>query len=222
MLLRILDSVRDELSVAILENLLPDSWDIDMGDGTIPLRKSLREKCYNLIAPKAAKASLSFLVRDDGIRNLSERGRFRGAKHCLFDPKSPLRKEKLREEFLALIRSGLNDHTVYTNVREYLQMLARGLQLGTEIDFVGSEKLAELLQDAKFLSSLWKTATSREIQYRMQGSFIKARQDLIDAGALQDSLPLTDELNARILEEESRKTATAALSSTESDLLESA
>jgi KAP family P-loop domain len=222
MLLRTLASASDVLSVAILENLLPDGWDIDMGDGTIPLKKSLREKCYNLVAPKAAKASLSFLVRDDGMRNLSERGRFRGAKHCLFDPSSPLRKGDLRNEFLALIRSGLGNHTVYVNVREYLQMLVRGLQPGTEIDFVGNEKLTTLLQDAEFVRSLWQTATSREIQYRMQISFIQARQSLIDAGALEDALPLTDELNSRILEEESRKAATDEPSTTASGLAESA
>jgi hypothetical protein len=205
MLIRILDSVSGELSMAILENLMPDRWDIDMGDGTIPMKKSLREKCYNLVAPKAAKESLKFLVRDGGMRNLSERGRFHGAKYCLFDPSSPLRKGDLRDEFLALIRGGLDSHTAYVNAREYLEMWVSGLQSDAGLESVGNAKLIELVKDEEFVRCLWQTATSRKIQYRMQMSFIQARQSLIGAGASEDALLLNEELRTRVQEEDARK-----------------
>jgi len=54
-----------------------------------------------------------------------------------------------------------------------------------------------LLSEREFINALWDTVTSRAIQYRMQMSYIEARQLLVQNGVPEDILPLTDELKLR-------------------------
>jgi hypothetical protein len=48
LILKLLSSASTEQSVGIYERVLPERWDIDMGDGTLPMRKALRAKCEQL------------------------------------------------------------------------------------------------------------------------------------------------------------------------------
>jgi len=206
LLLKLLSSASDELSVAILEVVLPDSWDFDMGEGTVDMRKALREKCEAIVAPKAAKEALGFMMRDGAIRSLTEQGRFPAVKYCLLNRRSPIWKTKLRDELLGLIRKGRDNEVIFTNARDLLDLLVSGLDRG--VDSIGTREISELLSDEEFVRILWETVTSRGIQYRMRISFIRARQSLINNGALEASLPLTEELKAR-LDEEGRKNTTS-------------
>lgn len=205
LLLRLLSSASDELSAEILEVVLPDSWDFDMGDGTLDMRKALREKCEAIVAPKAAKEALGFMVRDGAIRSLTEQGRFPAVKYCLFNPLSPIWKTKLRDELLGLIGKGRDNQVILTNVRDLLDLIISGLDRG--IDSIGTREISALLSDEEFVRILWETVTSRGIQYRMQITFIRARQSLINNGAPETSLPLTEELKARLDEEARKNTA---------------
>lgn len=199
-LVNLLASASVELSADILGDILPDGCEFDIGDGSLAMKQALRKKCHEIVAPRAAKEGLSFLTRDGGILSLTEHGRFPAIKYCLFNRRSPVWTTELRDEFLGLIGKGQDDDIIYSNVREYMDLVVRGLQLGGGIDGIGVREISELLKDEEFVQLLWRTATSREIQYRLQMSFLEARQSLISSGASEAAMPLTKELEARVEE----------------------
>jgi hypothetical protein len=205
LILKLLSSASAEQSLGIYEQVLPDRWDFDMGDGTLPMRKALRTKCDKLVAPKAAEEAIGFMTREGAIHSLTEQGRFTGVKHCLFRRRSPIWTSNLRNTLLATIRKGRTDPTIYLNVRDFFDLIVYGLERG--IDSIGPRDVSSLLSDDKFVSTLWRTVTSRTIQYRLQMTFIQARQALIRAGAAESSLPLPEELQARLDEEASKQKA---------------
>ncbi len=205
LILKLLSSANTEVSVEIYEQMLPDRWDFDMGDGTQPMRKALRAKCVELVAPKAAEEAIGFMTREGAVHSLTEQGRFAGVKHCLFQDRSLVWTSKLRNKLLATIRKGRTDPTIYFNVRDFLDLIVYGLERG--IDSVGPRDVSNLLSDEKFVRTLWRTATSRKIQYRLQMTFIQARQSLIRAGASESALPLPEELQSRIDEETTKQKA---------------
>ena len=205
LLLKLLSAASNEVSIEIFEELLPDSWDLDLGDGARALRKALREKCEATVAPKAAGEAIQFIARDGGIRSLTEHGRFPVVKYCLFDSRSPVWRNELRNKALSLIREGCENHIVYENVQDYVDLIVRGLrEIG--IDAIGTAQLRDLIKDEELMRYVWSTLTCKQIQYRMQMKFVQDRQTLLDNGALEAALPLTAELKARI-EEEASKTA---------------
>ena len=166
-LMKLLDAASNEASAELLPSFLPDRWDFeDMGDGSVSLRKALREKCSGIVYPKAARHSLTFLKQESAIRTLSEAGRFEGVKCCLFDPRSPIWNGPLFDRTVGIIRKGDEDVIIYNNVRDYLEPLplVRGTQRG-DLDFVTPDKVAKVLGNEEFAISLWRIATSREIQY---------------------------------------------------------
>lgn len=205
LLLKLLSSASDQLSSEILELVLPDSGDF-IEDGTLNLRRALREKCEAKVAPKAAKEAIEFMARDGAIRSLTEHGRFPAVEYCLFHPRSPVWRTSLREDFLGLIRRGRVEQIIYTNVRDFLDLLVDGLKRG--IDSIGPQEIEKLLLDEEFVRCLWETVISREIQYRMLITFIRARRSLIENGASAAALPLTEALQSR-QEEETQANATA-------------
>jgi len=205
LILKLLSSASTEQSLGIYEQVLPDRWDFDMGDGTLPMRKALRETCEQLVAPKAAEEAIGFMTREGAIHSLTEQGRLTGVKHCLFQRRPPVWTSKLRNILLATIRKGRTDPLIYVNVLDFFDLIVYGLERG--IDSIGPRDVSNLLSDEKFVSTLWRTVTSRTIQYRLQVRFIQARQALITAGAAESSLPLPQELQARLVEEASKQKA---------------
>ena len=203
LILKLLSSASAEQCVGIYEQVLPDRWDFDMGDGTLTMRQALRAKCENLVAPKASEEAIGFMTREGAIHSLTEQGRFTGVKQCLFRGRSPVWTSKLRNKLLATIRSGRTNPIIYRNVQDFFDLIVYGLERG--IDSVGPRDVSNLLSDEKFVSTLWRTITSRKIQYRLQMTFIQARQSLIRAGASESALPLPEELQSRLDEEASRQ-----------------
>lgn len=205
LIFKLLSSASTEQSVGIYEQVLPERWDFDMGDGTLPMRRALRGECEKLVAAKAAEEAIGFMIREGAIHSLTEQGRFTGVKHCLFQSCSPVWTSNLRNKLLAIIRKGRTDPTIYFNVRDFFDLIVYGLERG--IDSVGPRDISSLLSDERFVSTLWRTVTSRKIQYRLQMTFIQARQSLIKAGASELVLPLPEELQSRLDEEASRQKA---------------
>lgn len=195
----------------LLEVVIPENWYEEMQPGVGEFKQALRRKCMAIIGPTAARESITFITRDGGIRNLTERGRFSAVKYCLFQPDSPVWTSSLRDELFYLIRKGLEDFVTYSNVCDLFQLLVRGLEYG--IDSIGRQDIATLLSNKTFVRCLWDTVVSRGIQYRMQIEFIRARQAFIRNGAPEEAMPLTEELKVR-LEEESARTRPATASNT--------
>ncbi len=205
MLMGLLSAVSGELAPQILEHILPRSYDFYIGgDGSRSMRDALRERCLEKLAPKAAKESLRFFLRKDGIRTLTEPGRFLGIKYCLFDSQSPIRTGKLRTTFLALILRGLRKWDIYNNIIDYFQFLVRAATQGSGEDFIQASEIQVLVKDTEFIRRLWTVVVSREIQYRMQMRFIEDRQALISLGADETALPMPAVLTTRLAEEQAR------------------
>ncbi len=209
LILKLLSSATTALSGEILEVLLPDGWDFDIGDGTLEMRETLRTRCQAIVGPKAAKEAIEFMAREGGIRSLTEPGRFRAVKYCLLDHRSPIWTSTLRDELLGVIRKGKDDQVIYANVCDYIEILARTLQSGG-VDGVASAQIKDLLKDEELVRCVWTTVTSKPIQYRMQIGFLQTRQSLISGGALEAALPLSEELNARMNEESQKTSLTSA------------
>jgi hypothetical protein len=214
LLLKLLSGASEQLSTELLENFLP-AFDVDFGDGSLQLKEDLREKCGEAVAPKAAKEAISFITREGGIQSLTERGRFATVKYCLFKSDSPVWKTHLRNELIALIRKGRDDSTIYSNVSDLFDLMMRGLRRGIDT-LIDLSDVVALLSNHEFTKVLWETVTSRAIQYRMQMSYIEARQLLVQNGVPEEILPLTDELKVRAEEEArmrvNRQNATPAAS----------
>jgi len=203
LLLKLLSSASSAMSIELLEVVSPQTWHPDIDEGGA-YRQELREKCATIVAPKAAREAIAFMTRDGGIQSLTERGRFSALKSCLFRPDSLVWKTPLRKELLESVRRGREDFVIYTNVRAYFNLLIEGLEHG--MDSIGRKEIAEVLADEAFVHCLWETVISRGIQYRMQINFLHARQSLIQNGIPEVALPVTDELQLRLKEEESRST----------------
>jgi hypothetical protein len=202
-LLKLLSSASQALSTELFEAISPQTWHPDI-DEVVAEKQALRGKCVAIVAPRAAREAITFITRDGGIQSLTERGRFPAVKHCLFGSDSPVWKTGLRDELLEFVRRGCKDFVIYVNVRDYFNLLVQGLEHG--MDSISRQDIATVLSDEVFVRALWETVTSRGIQYRMQITFIRARQSLIQNGIPEASLPLTDELQLRLREEQSRTT----------------
>jgi hypothetical protein len=194
-LLKLLSGASEQLSTELLEIFFP-SFDLDFGDGTLQLKETLRIKCMAVVAPKAAKEAISFVTREGGIQSLTERGRFAAVKYCLFNPDSLVWKTDLRDELIASILKGKDDSRIYSNVSELFDLMMRCLRRDIDSTISRSDVVA-LLSNREFIKALWDVVTSRAIQYRMQMSYIEARQLLVQNGVSEDILPLTNELKVR-------------------------
>lgn len=201
LLVKLLSSASEVLSTELLEVVLPQDFYADI-DGTVAEKQALRRKCVAIAAPRAAREAITFMNREGGIKCLTEPGRFSGVKYCLFRPDSPVWKTNLRDNLLELIHKGREDPTIYANVSEFFKLLLQGLEHG--LDVVGKEDIATVLSDEPFVQCLWETVTSREIQYRMQIAFLRARKSLIQNGISEAKLTLPEELQLRLTELDSQ------------------
>jgi hypothetical protein len=89
------------------------------------------------------------------------------------------------------------------NIRDFFSLLVQGLESG--IDSIRREDIAKVVSsNGDFVHCIWETIISRGIQYRMQISFIRGRESLIQTGVPEESLPLTQDLRSRIADEKLR------------------
>jgi hypothetical protein len=195
LLLHLLSGASEDLSAELLEKLLP-VWEVDFGGGERELKDSLRQKCRDIVAPKAAKQALSFLTRDGGIRSLTEARRFKGPMYCLFDPDSPVWTTDVRKELIELINKSSTDPIIYSNAGDLFDLIVLALR-GSSDSPIDPSSAIRLISVQEFTAALWKAVTENPIQYRMQMVYVNARQLFIQNGVSEEILVLTDELRAR-------------------------
>jgi hypothetical protein len=78
------------------------------------------------------------MVRDRAIRTLTDEGRLHAVKYCFFSSRSPIWTTELRAELVGLIQRGRDDQLIYTNVRDFLDLIIHDLDRG--IDGIGPRK----------------------------------------------------------------------------------
>jgi hypothetical protein len=100
---------------------------------------------------------------------------------------------------MSLLDRGCDDFKTYVNVRDFFFLLVQGLETG--VDSIRQESIVKILFDHEFVGRMWKTVISRAVQWRMQINFIQGRALLIENGVSDDLMPLTDELQSRIRDE---------------------
>lgn len=195
LLLRLLRLTSGPLSTELFEIVYPENPMPDIGEG-IAEKQALRQQCVALIAPKAAKEAMEFLIKPGGVQSLTEQGRFSGVRFCLFHPESPVWNTDLRAELLETIGRGRENLVIYLNIVEYFRLLVEGLEVG--IGSLGRQNVLKIFSDQALVKLLWEVVTSKEIQYRTQVTFIRARATLLENGVAEGLLPLTPELQQRI------------------------
>jgi hypothetical protein len=200
LLLKVLGSASSALSTELFEPIYAKNTFPDVNETTAP-RAALREKCLAIVYPKAAEEAIDFFRRDGAINTLFEGNRFFAVKCCLFKPDSPIWRHGLQGKLIEVVRSGRQDLVAYVNVRDFFRILVQGLETG--IGWIQREDVAKTLSNEEFVQSVWETIIARGIQYRMQISFIRGRELLIQKGVREELLPLTQELRARVSEEKS-------------------
>jgi len=186
------------LSAELLEVFLPQHYYPELGEG-VAERKALRAKCMDILAPLAARETLNFLTRPGGIQSLAEQGRFTGIKYCLLNLESPMWKEPLYSELLDLLNRGQKEPVIFENACNLLNFLLK--EQVPEIGPIPSQNVKTVLSNETLARSLWKTVTSKGIQYRMRINFIRVREALLQIGIPESSLPLNEELAARLKEQ---------------------
>jgi hypothetical protein len=120
----------------------------------------------------------------------------------LFFPTELADLGSLRGKLIEVVCSGRQDSIVYANVRDFFRILVQGLDTG--VDSIRKGDIVKTLSNEGFVGAIWKTITARGIQQRMQISFIRGRDLLIQNGVREELLPLTDDLRLRTEEEKSR------------------
>lgn len=197
-LLNILKAASGLLSAELLEVFLPQHYYPELGEG-VAERKALRAKCMDILAPLAARETLNFLTRPGGIQSLAEQGRFTGIKYCLLNLESPMWKEPLYSELLDLLNRGQKEPVIFENACNLLNFLLK--EQVPDIGPIPSRNVKTVLSNETLARSLWKTVTSKGIQYRMRINFIRVREALLQIGIPESSLPLNEELAARLKEQ---------------------
>jgi hypothetical protein len=201
LLVRLVSSASPSLSTELFEQIYPEPFNPGLDEGEAE-RKAIRSKCLEIVSERAAKEAITFFARERGIQTLTEAGRFFAVKQCLFDPDSPIWRGALREDLFNIMRRGREDSIIYANVRDLFVTVSRGLQSG--IDMVSKDNIVRLLSDREFVGCLWDVTLSRGIQFRMQIAFVRGREAFIQNGAPEELMPLSQELQSRLLEEKSK------------------
>jgi hypothetical protein len=202
LLLKLAASASTILSTELFESIFPENVFPGIDESTAP-RATLRQKCLAVVFPRAAEEAIDFFLRDGAINSLNEGGRFFAVECCLFQPDSPIWKTGLKRKLIEIVRSGCENSVAYVNIRDFFSLLVQGLESG--IDSIRREDIAKVVSsNGDFVHCIWETIISRGIQYRMQISFIRGRESLIQTGVPEESLPLTQDLRSRIADEKLR------------------
>jgi hypothetical protein len=141
---------------------------------------------------------ISFLGTHLSIQRLGEPKRFQAYKYVLFHPDSLPWSHGLRDQIYSMFRGAKHDAIAFENVCDLLELLSEAVEYRRgDIDLDG---VRVLLQNAKFVRSLWRAALTRNIQWRMQVNFLQHRSRLMKAGVPESALPLTAALKKRLPE----------------------
>ena len=184
-------------ALAVLEAFKP--WNSDTDDFSYEasvraLRQSFRSACVSIVMVAGAQEVLALFFVEGGVRQLREKGRKDGLKYCLFSPESPLWKTAQYDQLLSLLSKASFDTTIYRNCVELADLLDDGKETRLELS---TAYFDEIFRNHEFLAELWKAITSRTIQYRMLGEYLKIHRKYVDSGVPAEMLPLTPELESR-------------------------
>src|SRR6185437_11017057 len=110
-LLNLLSKSPGPLAQELLDVLHPwhfSSIDFDK-PATAEAKSPLNNELIAIVAPRVAEQSIELIQQTDGIRRLSEKGKFLALKYCLLHPKSPMWRTSLWEKLVQEIRKGQKD-----------------------------------------------------------------------------------------------------------------
>lgn len=195
---RALANVGDEEVTGLLERLKPWESDFDFsvdGPDAVARKKVILAMAVDAVAPRALRKIFAFFRNPGSVRRLHENDALRAYKYLLFNPTSPLWKNDAKGEFLAIIADGSKDSGTYLNVRTFLDLLVEGQRHG--LGWFLREDFDAIFQDRELIAGIWRTVTSRTIQWRAQRELLEARSALIKGGVPEADLPLSPELEAR-------------------------
>jgi hypothetical protein len=164
-LLNLLAKSPTSLAQELLDVLHPwhfSSLDFDK-PATAEAKLALNSELIAIIAPRVAEQSIGLIQQTDGIRGLSEKGKFLALKYCLLHPDSPLWRTSLWQKLVQEIRKGQKDLVAFRNSRDLMELIVQGLQ--RKLDFSISAGTTAIIEKQEFIGELWQTVISRQINF---------------------------------------------------------
>lgn len=195
---KILDRVTkrtpDVQAPALLDALEPwNSWAFaPEGPETFQLKQELRDRCVERILPKAERALISYLSRPESIRLLSSAKGSLAFRYILFSPERAPWSAALKKAIFDMMAHAKSDPNDFEKANDLLDFLISGVEQRSP--YLANEDAVRILADGNFSGILWSAATSQQIQFRMHGSYLSKRSQLIGLGVPEQNLPLTREL----------------------------
>lgn len=153
--------------------------------------EALINNCVAEIRERCEDRAIGLFDVPGGIQRLLEHGKMLSYKYCLFATASGLRTiPSQKEKLLKKIETGSTDKTVYDNCVWFFELLF----LSWNVDLLGSFERASFMPDKDFVETIWRTVTSRKIQFRLHSEYRSVCTKLVASGIEPDSIPLPADL----------------------------
>ena len=160
------------------------------------MQTELRGTLTSILLPHISEIVLELFETAGGISRLRERGRMMAHRYVLFSGNSPLRSGSLRTKLFAILALAESNTIVHENCAALFQLLMSGMR-GAQ-DGASLEDFRSIPRDADLAGRIWRSVVAKKIQFRMQQGLLKDRQQLIEGGTPQDSLPIPDWLTPSV------------------------
>lgn len=193
----LLERISDGEAPAILDALSPwDGWTFAGPEDreTTRLKTDLRNECVKQLLPKAERAFVGYLARPECFRLLDSDQGSQAFRYIFFHPACRPWGEVVRSNIFVMMQNAAVDVNDSEKTNDLLNLLTMAAENRSR--FVERSSAQRIIQDREFISALWRGATSRRIQFRMQQSYLWKRNILMQLGAMDEDLPLSPELAA--------------------------
>lgn len=174
-------------------------------EDTAQLKTEIRRECVNRLLPRVEQAFIAYLARPESFRLLASPQGSAAFRFLLFSPQSLPWSGALREALFAVLNNAKNEANDFEKTTDLLQILVDASR--NRSPYLSLHAAELLAKDRDFVLALWSGATSRHIQFRMQPSYLARRSVLMELGAREVDLPLSQSLTAAYLAAQAQKGA---------------
>jgi hypothetical protein len=157
------------------------------------LERDIRNECVNLLLPKVEKAFVTFIGRPESLRLLSSQNGPSSFLYVLFSIDRLPWGVVIRNALMETMGNARIDANAYEKANEFLQLLVDSAE--NSAGLIPRKSAEKIVEDHEFIAALWQGVISRHIQFRMLKSYLAKREALLQLGAAEGDLLLSQELS---------------------------
>jgi hypothetical protein len=191
----LLDRTSSTQAPATLDTFKP--WDpsahLSEDTRTAELEKDIRNECVNLLLPKVEQAFATFIGRPESLRLLSSQNGPSSFLYVLFSIDRLPWGVVIRNALMETMGNARIDANAYEKANEFLQLLVDSAE--NSAGLIPRKSAEKIVEDHEFIAALWQGVISRHIQFRMLKSYLAKREALLQLGAAEGDLLLSQELS---------------------------